>query len=244
MSQRSASQRFDAQLWATTSARLMGLSPAQAAKVLTDAGIEPSLWQAQNARYGRELAAELARGERRLANLYAARCVAERQRRRDPRTASDDDGTKRTPGAAPEPSVASAMTLDLRAGAPAAAALPFRQGEVPARLDRAAGSPPPVYLSSGTAALSGAQPGHYAEAPVPFGAAPPTLTVQQYAQVCALLWARPEDKATIYPKYGLVDDDARAELDRQWRDRLAADATSRALFDMLFDRMCKQLRAR
>lgn len=81
---RTGKRQLDEKVWATTSARLLKLSPPKAAEALQALGIDPEIFAAWDRHWGRELAAELERGERRLADLYAASCAEEMRRRAAP----------------------------------------------------------------------------------------------------------------------------------------------------------------
>lgn len=80
---------FDEERWAATSARLLRLVPEAAKAELAKRKIDPEVWRAHDARFTRAMAAELGRGEVRLAELYAAACAAEMKRRNAPAPLED-----------------------------------------------------------------------------------------------------------------------------------------------------------
>ena len=140
------------------------------------------------------------------------------------------------------PAAASGPMTIAAAGVPvAAAATPFRPGAGAA--PPPAGAPAPQPVSTGTSSLSDGHLAQHAGAPIPFAGGAPTLTVQQYAQLCALLAERPAEAAMSFAKYGLVDDAGRTAVDAEWKARLASDETSRQLFELLYERIRKQLRS-
>jgi hypothetical protein len=75
---------------------------------------------------------------------------------------------------------------------------------------------------------------------IPFGKGP-TLTIEQYASLCA---ERLHDPIAADACYGIATNDARAKLDAQWRDRGAADPALRSRLEDLTQRYLSWLRQR
>jgi hypothetical protein len=74
-------REFSEKEWAATAASLLGLGAPQVGSALAKMGIDPESWSAWDRHWSGELSAQLRRGERRLADLYAASCVEEMRRR-------------------------------------------------------------------------------------------------------------------------------------------------------------------
>ena len=127
------------------------------------------------------------------------------------------------------------------AGVPAIAVTPFRAAGAAGPAPTPISGPAEQPVSTGTSSLSEGHLAQHAGAPVPFGGGAPSLTVQQYAQLCALLAERPDEAGASFAKYGLADDAARAAVDAEWKARLASDETNRQLFELLYERIRKQL---
>lgn len=116
-----------------------------------------------------------------------------------------------------------------------------KQVTTPFHRDGPAAAPPPSALGGeadvNRPSAGATIPTDRPELPGP-GFAPPELTLEQYAWLCAETAVFPDLAQEANRKYGVADERARGALDRQWRERFTAEPALRTAWKELLTR-CK-----
>lgn len=251
---------FDA--WAQVAASMIKRSPEERLDILRHHDLE-QIWPDADAKWSTRMTDGIIADDMTLADRYGRLCAAELERRQSDAAAPRPDladrlaagptvpvapsiGQNSTLSAQPQPQphnvrVVGHATPDAQRGH-ADVALPFKGGpaRAPTPHNPADASLPPG--QSGTVAASGGVLAGQTGAANRFDGGAPRLTIQQYAKLCARLAEHPQHESIIYADYGIADRAAHAQLDAEWKQRLAAEPENKKLFDMLYPYLRTQIR--
>ena len=234
---------LDFAAWAGMAARLLQRDAVERLEILAECEIDPGLWERCEIYWAELLAREIGAGEMGRATDYAERCAKELAARRRTGAARPPAHGEATPGRA------GALTAD---GSRAHASSSATPGEpsvdetawllapvvVPALPFSSAGAPRapgPIVrptdsrldLAGETQAIGDAAP---AGAPLPFV---PTLSVEDYAALCAKIATNPAEAATISSAYGIASAQQLQATHIAWLRRFDREPELRAIFEKL-----------